>query len=75
MADDGETIVFTLTAANGYTVGAQESTNIIIVGDDGMTPSPPVSAMPVVSITGGGVVREGGEASFRVIATPAPPSG
>ena len=75
MADDGETIVLTLTAANGYTVGSQGSANITIVDDDGMTPPPPVSAMPVVSVTGGGVVREGGEASFRVTATPAPPPG
>ena len=70
MDDDGETIVLTLTAANGYAVGTQGSTTITITDDDGTTPPP--STLPVVSITGGGGVSEGEEASFTVTATPAP---
>ncbi len=73
VADDGETIVLTLIAANGYTVGAQGSATITIADDDGTTPPP--SALPVVSITGGGGVGEGEEASFTVTATPAPAPG
>ena len=73
MDDDGETIVLTLTAANGYTVGTQGSTTITITDDDGTTPPP--STLPVVSITGGGGVSEGEEASFTVTATPAPAPG
>ena len=73
MDDDGETIVLTLTAANGYAVGTQGSTTITITDDDGTTPPP--STLPVVSITGGGGVSEGEEASFTVTATPAPAPG
>ena len=73
MDDDGETIVLTLIAANGYTVGTQGSATITITDDDGTTPPP--STLPVVSITGGGGVSEGEEASFTVTATPAPASG
>ena len=73
MDDDGETIVLTLTATNGYTVGTQGSTTITITDDDGTTPPP--STLPVVSITGGGGVSEGEEASFTVTATPAPAPG
>ena len=71
--DDGETIILTLIAANGYTVGTQGSATITITDDDGTTPPP--STLPVVSITGGGGVSEGEEASFTMIATPAPPPG
>ena len=71
--DDGETIILTLIAANGYTVGTQGSATITITDDDGTTPPP--STLPVVSITGGGGVSEGEEASFTVTATPAPASG
>ena len=73
MDDDGETIVLTLIAANGYAVGTQGSATITITDDDGTTPPP--STLPVVSITGGGGVSEGEEASFTVTATPAPPPG
>ena len=73
MDDDGETIVLTLIAANGYAVGTQGSATITITDDDGTTPPP--STLPVVSITGGGGVSEGEEASFTVTATPAPASG
>ena len=66
MADDGETIILTLTAANGYTVGTQGSTTITITDDDGTTPPP--STLPVVSITGGGGVSEGEEAGFTLAA-------
>ena len=75
MDDDGETIILTLTAANGYTVGAQGSTTITITDDDGMTPSPPPPTLPVVSITGGAAINEGEDARFTVTATPAPAAG
>ena len=73
MDDDGETIILTLIAANGYAVGTQGSATITITNDDGTTPPP--STLPVVSITGGGGVTEGEEASFTVTATPAPAPG
>ena len=73
--DDGETIVLTLTGANGYTVGSQGSTTITIVDDDGMTTPPPPSTLPVVSITGGAASNEGQDARFTVTATPAPAAG
>ena len=72
--DDGETILLTLTAANGYRVGAQGSTTITITDDDGMTPPPPATR-PVVSITAGAAINEGEDASFTLTATPAPPTG
>ena len=73
MAEGDETIIITLIAANGYTLGTQGSTTITITDDDGTTPPP--STLPVVSIAGGGGVSEGEEASFTVTATPAPPPG
>ena len=73
--DDGETIILTLTGANGYTVGSQGSTTITIVDDDGMTTPPPPSTLPVVSITGGAASNEGQDARFTLTATPAPAAG
>ncbi len=71
--DDGETIVLSLTAGNGYAVGLQANTTITISDDDGTTPSP---ALPVVSITGiGSGVVEGNPAVFQLSATPSPPAG
>ena len=73
--DDGETIILTLTGANGYTLGSQGSTTITIVDDDGMTTPPPPSTLPVVTITGGAAINEGQDARFTVTATPAPAAG
>ena len=71
--DDGETIVLSLTAGNGYTVGLQANTTITISDDDGTTPPP---ALPVVSIAGiGSGVVEGDPAVFQLSATPSPPAG
>ena len=62
MADDGETIVLTLIAANDYTVGAQGSATITITEQ-------------VVSIMGGNGISEGEEAIFTLTATPPPAPG
>ena len=73
--DDGETIILTLTGANGYTLGYQGSTTITIVDDDGMTTPPPPSTLPVVTITRGAAINEGADARFTLTAIPAPAAG
>ncbi len=64
--EDDETIVLTLTAAAGYTVGSQGSATIAITDDD---------TLPVVSVTAGDTVSEGEDATFTLTATPAPATG
>ncbi|MDE0498512.1 MAG: hypothetical protein OXH86_14285, partial [Acidimicrobiaceae bacterium] len=64
----------TLTAAvntgSGYTVAATQGAATVAVADDD---DPPV-VVPVVSVTAGSGVTEGGTASFTVTASPAPSS-
>ena len=61
--DDG-TIVAELVAGAGYTLGEPSSVSMTLLDDDG--------SKPVVSISGGAGVTEGGSASFTVSASPAP---
>ena len=69
--EEDETIVLTLTATDGYTVGTQGSTTITITDDDGMSPP----SLPVVSIAGGETINEGEDATFTLTAMPAPAQG
>ncbi|MDE2883617.1 MAG: hypothetical protein OXO53_00765, partial [Chloroflexota bacterium] len=61
--DDG-TIVAELVAGAGYTLGAPSSVSMTLLDDDG--------SKPVVSVSGGSGITEGGSASFTVSASPAP---
>ena len=67
IADDGanehdETVVLTLTAGTGYTVGSTGVHTLTIADDD----------TPVVRIAGGAAVSEGAPATFTLSASPAP---
>ncbi len=82
MEESDETIVLTLLSySSPYMVGPQDSTTITIVDDDSVPPpitTPPPSpspATPVVSITGGPDIMEGGDAVFTMTAAPAPATG
>ncbi len=60
----------TVNSGQGYTVSATAGTATVSVADD----DDAVSATPVVSITAGGGITEGGNATFTLTATPAPAS-
>ena len=64
-------VTATANAGNGYTVSASQGAATVSVADD--DDAPPV-VIPVVSISGGSGVTEGGNASFTVTANPAPAS-
>ncbi len=80
MEESDETIVLTVLSdiPGPSTVGPQDSTTITILDNDG-TPPPPITtpppSAPVVSITGGPDIMEGGEAVFTMTAAPAPATG
>ncbi len=66
--DDGNdeadgSVTATVNAGNGYTVSALQGTTTVSVADDDV---------PVVSISGGSGVTEGGDASFTITASPVP---
>ena len=61
--DDG-TIVAELVAGEGYTLGDPSSVSMTLLDDD--------APKPEISVTGGGGITEGGDASFTVSASPAP---
>ena len=66
-------VVATLVSGSGYTIGSLRSQTAQVTDDD----DPPVQQQvitPVVSISGGNGVTEGGSASFTLTATPAPTS-
>ena len=60
-------VTATLESGNGYTVSATEGAATAAVADNDLPP-------PVVSITGGGGITEGGTASFTLTIDPAPAS-
>ena len=80
MEESDETIVLTVLSdiPGPSTVGPQDSTTITILDNDG-TPPPPITtpppSAPVVSITGGPDIMEGGDAVFTMTAAPAPATG
>ena len=64
-----ETVRLTLTSGSGYQLGAQTVHTLTITDNDDPPP-----ATPVVSISGGSTITEGGTATFNLSATPAPQS-
>ncbi len=80
MEESDETIVLTLLSdiPGPSTVGPQDSTTITILDNDSPPPPPittPPPSAPVVSITGGPDIMEGGDAVFTMTAAPAPATG
>ena len=67
--EPNETVRLTLTSGSGYQLGAQTVHTLTITDNDDPPP-----ATPVVSISGGGAITEGGTATFNLSATPAPQS-
>ena len=59
-------VTATVNAGSGYTVSSSQGAATVAVADDDDAPT------PVVSITAGGGVTEGGDAVFTVTASPAP---
>ena len=69
-------VTLTLNGGSGYTVGSASSETAQVQDDDDpqqQQPEQPV-VIPLVSVTGGAGVSEGGSASFTVTANPAPAS-
>lgn len=67
-ADEGaETVILTLTAGTGYTVGSRSVHMLTITDNDDPPPN-----TPVVSVAGGNAVTEGGRASFTLTVSPVP---
>ncbi len=65
------TVILTIDAGSGYTVGANASGSVDVTDDDDPV-APVVIPDPQVSITAGPGVTEGGAASFTLTAVPAP---
>ncbi len=61
-------VTATVNAGGGYTVSSSQGAATVSVADDDDAPV----VVPVVSITAGGGVTEGGSASFTLSASPAP---
>ena len=59
-------VTATVNAGSGYTVSSSQGAATVGVSDNDAAPT------PVVSVTGGGGVTEGGSAQFTVTANPAP---
>ena len=71
-ADEADgSVTVTIDGGTGYTVSATAGWASVAVADDD-DPAPPPAVDPVVSVTAGGGVTEGGDAAFTVTAVPAP---
>ena len=68
---DGSVTV-TVDAGTGYAVSATAGSASVAVADDDDPPPLPPAVDPVVSVTAGAGVTEGGNAAFTVTAVPAP---
>ncbi len=66
-------VTLTLNGGSGYTLGQVSSETVQVQDNDHPQQQQPV-VIPVVSITAGGGVTEGGNASFTLTANPAPAS-
>ena len=66
-------VTATVQAGNGYTVGGASSASVT-VSDNDDPPPPPPPATPVITISGGSGITEGGSATFTIYASPAPAS-
>ena len=58
-------------SGNGYTVGSPSSASVNVADNDD---APPPPATPVITISAGGGITEGGSATFTISANPAPAS-
>ncbi len=67
-------VTATLSSGSGYTIGQLSSQTAQVTDDDDPPELEQVAVTPVVSISGGNGVTEGGSASFTLTATPAPDS-
>ena len=67
-------VTLTLNPGSGYTVGQVSSETAQVQDDDEPQQQQQPVVIPVVSVTGGAGVTEGGDASFTVTANPAPTS-
>ena len=65
-------VSLTLNSGNGYTVGALGSESVNVTDDDVTVAPVVVVPDPVVSITAGAGVTEGGNVKFTVTASPSP---
>ncbi len=70
-------VTLTINGGAGYTIGAYGSDSVDVTDDDNPPPvvAPVVAPDPVVSVTAGSAVTEGGNAKFTITANPAPASG
>ncbi len=59
-------VTATVNAGSGYTVSSSQGAATVAVSDDDAAPT------PVVSVSGGSGITEGGDATFTVSANPAP---
>ncbi len=70
-ADEADgSVMATVNSGSGYTVSSSQGAATVSVADDD-DPPPPLTT-PEVSVTAGGGITEGGDASFTVTASPAP---
>ena len=67
--EEGGSVTATLNAGSGYTVSSSQGAATVSVSDNDDAPK------PVVSVTAGSGVTEGGSASFTLAASPAPSAG
>ena len=68
-ADEADgSVTATVNTGSGYTVSASQGAATVSVADDDTT----APVVPVISISAGGGVTEGGDAVFTVTASPAP---
>ncbi len=65
-------VTATVVGGSGYTVGQVSSQTVQVQDDDEAPQQPQQVVIPVVSISGGSGVAEGGDASFIVTASPVP---
>ncbi len=68
--DGSVTLTLNSDSGGGYTVGSLSSQSVQVLDDD----NPPQVIAPVVSVTAGAGVTEGGSASFTLTASPPPTS-
>ncbi len=69
-ADGSVTLTLNSDSGGGYTVGSLSSQSVQVLDDD----DPPQVIAPLVSVSAGGGVTEGGSALFTLTASPAPAS-
>ncbi|MDE0447227.1 MAG: hypothetical protein OXH96_11185 [Spirochaetaceae bacterium] len=83
VAEANDSVKVAIGAGSGYTVGSSDSATVAVTDNDTTgptspggagTPTPPSSSLPLVNIRGIGRATEGGNARFRMVASPKPAS-